>query len=492
MIVVAVGLYAVLLIVLGQYSSKHVASQEDYLVAGRRLPLWLAWGTLLATWFGAGTIIGASEAARDEGIRGTLLDPFASGIALIVAGLFFARRMWKMNLLTMGDFFARHYGPRTETISSIVQAVSYFPWLAAQFVALGGILNGVFGWPMPVTILIAAGFVLYLTFSGGMWSVTLTDTAQAFVLLVSLVILGYSFFAAIGDGSAASGLTDTWEGTPADLRTLLPESYMLAWLAWTATLTTGVLGNIPGQDLMQRVFAARSAATAAKACVLAGCVYLLFGALPVLLGLASRIVLPDSDTSGILVALADQFLSGPMHVVFIVALLSIIVSTATSALLSPAALLGRNVLEHHKFFRYRPLTTNRMCVVVSAMISIAFAFAGSEVLGLLEQALEISLVALLVPFLGAFFGKPRGDTTGVVSIGSGAVAWLVFSVASGWLVPAELEFVRATWWQSMLLVPDALVGLAASLAGYVACEWTVGNSDDSRPSNAASESRRDE
>src|SRR5690606_19589854 len=101
--------------------------------------LWLAWGTLLATWFGAATIIGASEAAREEGVRGTLLDPFASGLALIAAGLFFARRMWEMKLLTMGDFFAVNYGPKTERVSSIVQAIGYYPWLAAQYLALGGI-----------------------------------------------------------------------------------------------------------------------------------------------------------------------------------------------------------------------------------------------------------------------------------------------------------------------------------------------------------------
>jgi SSS family solute:Na+ symporter len=84
---IAIAVYGLFMAGLGVYSSRRVESQEDYLVAGRKLPLWLAWGTLLATWFGAGTIIGASEAAREEGVRGTLLDPFASGLALILAKL---------------------------------------------------------------------------------------------------------------------------------------------------------------------------------------------------------------------------------------------------------------------------------------------------------------------------------------------------------------------------------------------------------------------
>ena len=84
-------LYLVALLALSLYANRRVQDEEDYLVAGRRLPLWLAWGTLLATWFGAATVLGAAEAARVEGLRGTILDPFASGVALVLAGLFFAR-----------------------------------------------------------------------------------------------------------------------------------------------------------------------------------------------------------------------------------------------------------------------------------------------------------------------------------------------------------------------------------------------------------------
>ncbi len=466
MSIIAITVYGLFMVGLGIYSSHRVESQEDYLVAGRKLPLWLAWGTLLATWFGAGTIFGSSEAARENGVRGTLLDPFASGLALIVAGLFFARPMWNMQLLTMGDFFARRYGPRTEVFSSVVQAASYFPWLAAQFVALGGLLSVELGLPIAWTTCGAACFVLFLTASGGMWSVTLTDTAQAFILLFALTILGHTFFASVGDGSAASGVADTWQQTPAELRTLLPEGYGLAWLAWTSTLVTGVLGNIPGQDLMQRIFSARSGTVAARACVLAGVVYISFGLLPVMLGLASRLVLPEADSSGILNLLAAKVLSGPVRIVFVVALLSIVVSTATSALLSPASLLARNVFEHVDWFKRRPLATDRYCVVASMLVSLGLAFAGSSVLSLLEQALEISLVSLLVPFMAAFFWRPSCDRSGVLAIVSGGAMWGVHTLGGMWLLPAELDPALATAWQSLWLIPSALLGLAASAIGY--------------------------
>ncbi|MCA9211070.1 MAG: sodium:solute symporter, partial [Planctomycetales bacterium] len=136
---IVVSLYLIGIFALSIYASGQVHDEADYVVAGRRLPLWLAWGTLMATWFGAATVLGAAEAARDEGVRGTLLDPFASGLALIVAGLFFAKPMWEMKLLTVGDFFAQRYGPRAELVASFLLIPGYLGWVGAQFVALGNL-----------------------------------------------------------------------------------------------------------------------------------------------------------------------------------------------------------------------------------------------------------------------------------------------------------------------------------------------------------------
>ncbi|MEO8268795.1 MAG: hypothetical protein ABI557_03680, partial [Aureliella sp.] len=211
--------------------------------------------------------------------------------------------------------------------------------------------------------------------------------------------------------------------------------------------------------------ASRSATVAAQACVLAGCVYITFGLLPVMLGLASRIALPDAAPGGILNRLAAQALSGPMRVVFVVALLSIIVSTATSALLSPASLLARNVFEHFACCNRNQLATDRWCVLASMLVSLTLAFANQEVLALLENALEISLVALLVPFLYAFYWQPRSDRSGVLAIVLGVGVWGAHTLLGAWLLPAEAALGSATWWQCVWLFPSALVGLAASALG---------------------------
>ncbi|MEZ6051310.1 MAG: sodium:solute symporter [Planctomycetaceae bacterium] len=471
---ISLGAYVVAMVLLGVFAQSKIEADEDYLVAGRRLPLWLAWGTLLATWFGAATVLGASEAAREEGLRGTILDPFASGIALIVAGLLFAGPIWEMRLLTVGDLFARKYGRKTELVSSVVQSLSYLPWIAAQYLALAAVLTHFFGIETRVAIIGVALFVMFLTMIGGMWSVTLTDTAQILLVLVSLVVLGIKFFTAIGHGSMVTGVSSTWEQTPPELRTLLPEAGVVAMLAWSATWLNGIFGNIPGQDLMQRVFSARSSTVAKQACVLAGGVYILFGLLPVGLGLASRLVWPDELPQGsdghVLLALAEQFLTLPMICLFAVAVVSIVVSTCTSALLSPSALLAHNLLDRLAWFDQKKMLTNRLSVIFVTAASLPIAFATDEILGLLEEAVAVALVALLVPFIAGVYGSPRGERPGLMSIIAGGGFWSLHKVASVLLSSGGDPPTGIISLVEML--PPELTGVTASLCGYIVGQRT--------------------
>lgn len=483
------GVYLLLIFGLSLYAGRRVGDEEDYLVAGRRLPLWLAWGTLLATWFGAATVLGAADAARREGLRGTLIDPFASGLALIVAGLFFAKPLWKMRLLTMPDFYQRKFGPRAEILSSVVLVPGYFGWVAAQYLALGGILRTFFEFDPGAAVLISAAVVLAYTLIGGMWSVTMTDTLQIGVVLVTLVILGVETFAHLGGGSVLGGVSRTLGETPDRLLTLWPEAGVAAAVAWVATLGSGVFGNIPGQDLMQRVFSARDSKTAVRACVVAGTIYLLFGLLPVGLGLASRILTPHVEGEEILGVLASQYLTPFLTVVFVVSLVSIIVSTCTSAVLSPAAILAHNVFGRLGSVRGRELLVDRLSVVLVSLASLAVAFSGRTILELLELSLSSVLVALFVPLVAGLFGRPRGERAAILAMSFGIAVWLARE-AMVLVMPMPEEAARAmkygeyiagsygSWPGAFAFLPSAVSGTVASLVGYLVGSWRAAPADD--------------
>ena len=114
LLAVAICGYIFFLLVISIFASRRVETEADYLVAGRRLPLFLAWGTLIATWFGAATMFAAAAAVREEGLLGVVLDPFACAGTLILAGVFFARPLWNRNIFTMADFYRQTYGPAAE------------------------------------------------------------------------------------------------------------------------------------------------------------------------------------------------------------------------------------------------------------------------------------------------------------------------------------------------------------------------------------------
>jgi len=105
MILTFVILYLLVSVGIGLYAATRVHNAKDFAVAGRSLPLPVVMATVFATWFGAEAVMGISATFVKEGLRGVVADPFGSSLCLIIAGLFFAPRFYRLNLLTVGDYY---------------------------------------------------------------------------------------------------------------------------------------------------------------------------------------------------------------------------------------------------------------------------------------------------------------------------------------------------------------------------------------------------
>ena len=144
------------------------------------MPFHIVAAMVFATWFGSEAVLGIPSTFIEEGFHGIVEDPFGSFTCLMLVGLFFARPLYRMNLLTMGDFFRQRYGSTVEVITSLAIMMSYLGWIAAQLTALGVVFNVLSDGSITTTqgMLIGAGIVLVYTLFGGMWSVALTDFFQ--------------------------------------------------------------------------------------------------------------------------------------------------------------------------------------------------------------------------------------------------------------------------------------------------------------------------
>ena len=468
-------LFVGFLTIVGRLASRRVESEAEYLVADRQVPLWLSVLALLATWFGSSSVIESSSKMYRGGIGEVLLDPIACGATLIFTGCFFAERFWKTQAATVADLFRQQFGPTAERLSCAIQVPSFFLWIGAQFLAMGQLIESALGLPLSLSILLSAAVAWAIVVGGGMWAVTWANAIMILVSLTSLLVLFGATAYGIGEGDAVAGWSRVIDAAPKD-HFRIDTASLEKCFAILSVLLIGLLGNVPGQDLQQRVASAKSAATARWMCVVGGVLYLLIGLIPLYLGLAARWAFGDglSESQLPLNAIAARYLSEPFQILLIVGMFSLCLAVAASATLSQASIVSRNVIKPlrglvrdsagrdslggARVWGARVWDARvwdaRFSVGLVIAGSLAVAFSGESIMGLLELSLVLVLVSLFVPMAIALFFPSQQARPGVGNSAmiAGFVAWsvgFVFESRSG--------------------VPASLIGLSASaIAGWLA------------------------
>ena len=137
MLLTLVFTYLLVTIAIGLWAARRVKTTADFAVAGRNLPLVMIVTTTFATWFGSETVMGIPAKFVQGGLNGVIEDPFGAGSCLILVGVFFAAKLYKMNLLTISDYYRERYGRVVEVACSLIIMLSYLGWVSAQVTALG-------------------------------------------------------------------------------------------------------------------------------------------------------------------------------------------------------------------------------------------------------------------------------------------------------------------------------------------------------------------
>ncbi len=457
MLLSLVTAYLVFSIALGLLAARRVHSASDYITAGRNLPMPVILAMVFATWFGAETVLGISATFLEEGFRGLISDPLGASICLVLFGLVFALPLYRMKLMTLGDFFRVRYNRQVELILSLCIVVSYLGWVSAQVTALGLVFNvlseGLIG--MNQGMVIGAAVVLVYTLFGGMWSVAVTTFVQMIVIVIGLIVVS-----AIA-GDMAGGVGHVIEQAAAAGKfEWLPSLDAVDMLGWIAALLTMALGSIPQQDVFQRVNASRSESVAVWGTTLGGVAYFFFAAVPLFLAFAATLIDPEatarlmeSDSQLVLPSLVAQHMPVWVQVVFFGALLSVIMSTASGTLLAPAVTFAENVVRGAvpTMTDSQLLFTTRLTVFVFTLMVTAYAILTDESIhSMVENAYRITLAGAFVPLAAGLFWKRASNLGATLAIFFGLGTWLMLEISG-----AEL------------LVEPQLVGVVFSLAGMI-------------------------
>ena len=443
----AIIIYLLITIAIGLIASRFVKNAEDFVLAGRRLPLMLASTAVFATWFGSETVMGASSEFVQHGLLGVIEDPFGASLCLLLVGIFFARPIYRMNILTFGDFYRIKFDQKVELLAGIFMVVSYFGWIAAQLVAMGIIMNVVLGIPLEAGILTSAGIVLLYTYIGGMWSISITDFMQTIIIIAGLLFL------LIEISGKAGGLAQVIAQAPADFFRFTPDPEPFAFVEYLAAWITIGLGSIPQQDVFQRVMSARSENVAVRASYVGSLMYLTIAFIPLLIGLSAKVVYPElmaGDPQMVLPQAVLLHSSVLIQVMFFGALLSAIMSTSSGAILAPATILAENVIRPYlpKLSDKQFLRLLRGSVVAISLVSTVLASMRSNIYELVGESSALSLVSLFVPMVAGLYWKKATPRGALLAMLLGMGAWLVSEFAG-------------------LEVPSLVPGVIASAVGMV-------------------------
>ena len=461
MLISSVVVYLLVTIAIGLWAAKRVHNSKDYVVAGRSLPLYMNTATVFATWFGAEVVLSVSAEFAKSGMGGVIADPFGSSVCLIIVALFFARAFYRMDLLTIGDFYRKRYGKTMELGTSVVIAVSYIGWTAAQLTALGLAFSVLSGGSISLSngIIIGTVVVLIYTIWGGMWSVALTDLFQSVMIIVGIFIIAW----VVGDMAGGPGKVIA-AASEAGKFEFWPKGGTKEWLAFVTAFLTLAIGSVPQQDIFQRVTSAKDEKTAIRGTFLGGVIYFCFAFLPIYIVLASLMIDPalgkllEAEDAREMQQLLPSFILSktPMwvQVLFFGALLSAILSTASGAIIAPTSLITENVIKPRfpKISDRQFLLTLRAMLLLFSIVALVFALTSKKTMyDMIQNAYTVTLVSAFVPLAAGIFWKRANNLGAIISALAGLLAWIAADQLGG----------------EGAVVPAPLIGLAFSIAGMV-------------------------
>jgi Na+/proline symporter len=456
---IVVGLIAYVLVqfAIGAWYSRHIASEADYILAGRSLgPLLVAF-SVFATWFGAEAIVATSGEVYERGLAGALIDPFAYAAALIIAGVVLAAVLWRSGLTTFADLFRERYSPDIERLVVVMLLPGSVFWAAAQIRAFGQVLTASSELDLTTAILVATLLVAAYSVVGGLLADAVTDFLQGLVAIIGIVVLAAVLV------SAAGGLSGLLASVPAERLSLLATKGEETSLGKLEQIVIAICGSLVAVELISRFLGARSAEVARAGTIAGGLMYLVIGLIPILLGLAgaelaqsnAELAAKIAGSEQALSALASFYLPGWLYVLFAGALISAILSVVHAALHASAAQVSHNVVvplrpglgERAKLFAVR--ATVAALSVAACVLALSF----ERIKELVEIASAFGSAGVFVTALFAMFSGIGGPRAAAAAILSGAAVWALGRFALDWTAPY-------------------MTALAISLMAYVtAAQW---------------------
>ena len=400
---IAIAAFIGLTLVVGIISSKLIKkSGRRLIVAGKSLPLFMVGTMLAAQAVDGNSSLGNVALVFEFGFWAGAVIPLGLAICLFITGAAYAKKLNKMSMFTLPDFYFRRYGNGAEGISGILMIISFTILVAGNLAASGIILELVFDIDYFWGILISALVVVAYTIAGGLFASAWTNLFQVY-LAIGAFWAGFLFFAG---GFSGTEWDTIYNNAPPEFLdiTALTEVGNGALINWAGILALG-LGDIVALDFMERVFAARDPKTAQRGAFMGGALTI-FTVLPTsMLGIIAFYYLPsDIDPFAALPLLSMQHMPFAIGAAILMGVIGASMSTASGGLLAISSVVSRNFIQRiiRRRWMNKPGWGDNKLLSATRVTIIPMMVAGTA-LGYFLPAPGIYLIlAFDVVFAGAF------------------------------------------------------------------------------------------
>src|SRR5581483_11190838 len=400
---IAVIAFLGLSIVVGTLTVKLVKrSSKRYMVAGKSLPLFFVGTMLAAQSIDGNSSLGNVSLVYQFGFWAGAVIPIGLAICLVLTGAFYGKRLNKMSMLTLPDFYFRRFGNGAEGISGVLMMISFIVLVAGNFAATGFILSTVlqidFFWAM----LIGAIIVLIYTFAGGLFSSAYTDIFQIY-LAIGAFWAAFIFFAAGFSGVDFSAILGNAPPAYLDLSGLTDPANG-AYVNWAGIAALG-LGDIVALDCMERVFAAKDPKTASRGAFW-GAGLPLSTVIPTsMMGIVALYYLPNlTDPFTAYPDLALNHMPFAIGAALLMGVLGASMSTANGGLLAISSVMSRNIIQRDIMKRIlkRPGMNDKKLLMTTRIFTVPMMIAAFILGYVLPQPGIYLVLAFDIVFAGAW------------------------------------------------------------------------------------------
>lgn len=415
-IAIIMVVYMLAMIGIGVYSRSRIKDANDYHLAGRRLGVIMMAGTLAATEIGGGSSVGvASKAYGDWGLSAGWY-VVCAGIGILLVS-FIAPALRRAMATTVPEIIGRRYGKVSQTITAVLGFIALIALAAVQITATATIVSALTGLgAVPAIIITGLGVVLY-TWLGGMWSVTLTDFVQFFLIVFGFAIaLPFALEAAGGWGTVVSKLP--------------PEQLGFTKIGWPTIIGLIILYFMTfstGQEAVQRYYSARTPRVAVLGSVMCALFMSAYAFIPAIFGLVAKAEFPNIAANNALATVSTHLLPPLMAGLLLSAVMSATLSSASGDMLGAGTIWVKDL--HPVIFG--PLTDkqelgySKWTVAVVGLAATGIALASQQIIPLLVFAFTMRSAGPFSAFLFSLIWDKTSRLAALVSIITGTLVGFI-------------------------------------------------------------------